>query len=313
MKVFAIVVTYNGMRWYEQCLGSLRESRHPVETVVIDNASSDNTVEYIKEHFPDVFLIESKENLGFAKANNIGIRYAIDHDADYVFLLNQDAWVEKDTLTKLLDTFDDNENVGIASPIHLNGSYSGLDSRFCALLPWQFTSDLYIGERKKYYQTTDVNAAAWLISSLCIRKIGGFDTSIFSHCGEDNNYCQRLRYHRLKLVVNTSCTICHDREHRDPSNDINRELWLEVIRKEEFAERWSNINVDYKMDAIIRSYKWKWIRSMAMFSFQKGKKYKEEMEICQSVKESREINKREGMHWLSVLDFGSEFVSICEK
>lgn len=312
MKIFAIVVTFNGMKWYDRCFGSLRDSETEVETIVIDNASSDETVEYIKRHFPGVYLVESKENLGFAKANNIGIRYAIDHEADYVFLLNQDAWVEKDTLTKLLGTFEDNERVGIASPIHLNGTYSGLDSRFCALLPWQFASDLYLGECKKYYQVADVNAAAWLVSSLCIRKIGGFDTSIFSHCGEDNNYCQRLRYHKMKLIVNTSCTICHDREYRNPNDDINRKLWTEIIRKEEVAERWSNINVDYQMDDIIGRYKWKWIRSMALFSFQIGKKYKEEMEICQRVKESREINKREGMHWLSVVDLGSEYASFLD-
>ena len=95
MKIFAIVVTYNGMRWYDRCFGSLRNSDMPVETIVIDNASTDETVSYIKEHFHEVCLIESKENLGFAKANNIGIKRALDNGADYVFLLNQDAWVEK--------------------------------------------------------------------------------------------------------------------------------------------------------------------------------------------------------------------------
>ena len=298
MKIYAIVVTYNGKKWYDRCFGSLRDSETPVETIVIDNASSDDTVEYIKNHFPQVHLIESKENLGFAKANNIGIRYAIDNDADYAFLLNQDAWIEKDTLTKLVQTFEDNENVGIASPIHLNGSYSGLDSRFCGVMPWQFTSDLFFGRCNKYYQVADVNAAAWLISSFCIKKIGAFDTSLFVHCGEDNNYCQRLQYHKMRLLVNTTCFICHDREHRDPNHDVNRTQWLEVIRKEEVAEKWSNVNVEYPLDSIIRSYRWRRFCSMAVFFFRKARKYKEELEICRSVKESREINKKEGLHWL---------------
>ena len=59
MKIFAIVVTYNGKKWYDRCLGSLRDSETPVETIVIDNASSDGTVEYIKARFPDVHLILS--------------------------------------------------------------------------------------------------------------------------------------------------------------------------------------------------------------------------------------------------------------
>ncbi len=119
MKIYAIIVTYNGMHWYDRCLGSLRESEIPVDTIVIDNASSDDSVAYIKEHFPEVHLIESKENLGFAKANNIGMRKALDDGADYVFLLNQDAWVERNTLTELIKSFRDNDSVGIAAPITL--------------------------------------------------------------------------------------------------------------------------------------------------------------------------------------------------
>lgn len=172
-KIFAIVATYNGKKWYDRCLGSLRNSEMPVETVVIDNASSDGTVEYIKTHFPNVHLIESDDNLGFAKANNIGIRYAIDNNADYVFLLNQDAWIERDTLTVLLRTFEENENVGIAAPLQLNGSCSGFDHYFAlyTLPHTSFASDLYLGKKQLYYEVQDVNAAAWLLSAICIKKL----------------------------------------------------------------------------------------------------------------------------------------------
>ena len=103
VKVFVIVVSYKGHRWYERCFSSLRESTIPIKTIVIDNASNDGTVEYIKSHFPEILLIESNENLGFGKANNRGLRYALDNGCDYVFLLNQDAWIEPDTLERLLD------------------------------------------------------------------------------------------------------------------------------------------------------------------------------------------------------------------
>ena len=78
-KLFVIVVTYKGHQWYDRCFTSLRESELPIQTIVIDNASNDGTVEYIREHFPEIHLIESKENLGFGRANNIGMRYALDH------------------------------------------------------------------------------------------------------------------------------------------------------------------------------------------------------------------------------------------
>ena len=103
VSIYTIIVTYNGLKWYDRCFGSLRTSDVPVHTVVIDNASSDGSVAYIREHFPEVTVIEEKENLGFAKANNVGMRYALDHGADYVFLLNQDAWiVQPDTLARMI-------------------------------------------------------------------------------------------------------------------------------------------------------------------------------------------------------------------
>jgi GT2 family glycosyltransferase len=101
-KIFVIIVTYKGHLWYERCFKSLRDSELPVQIIVIDNASNDGTVEYIRAHFPDIHLIESKENLGFGRANNLGMRYALDNGADYVFLLNQDAWIEPNTIGELV-------------------------------------------------------------------------------------------------------------------------------------------------------------------------------------------------------------------
>lgn len=103
MKVFVIIVAFNGKRWYDRCFGSLRLSTIPVQTIVVDNASNDGSVEYIKERFSEIHLIASQENLGFGRANNMAMRYALDHGCDYVFLLNQDAWVETDTFERLID------------------------------------------------------------------------------------------------------------------------------------------------------------------------------------------------------------------
>ena len=56
-RIFSIVVTYNGLQWYDRCLGSLQASEVPVTTIVIDNASSDGSVDYIRNHFPDVVFL----------------------------------------------------------------------------------------------------------------------------------------------------------------------------------------------------------------------------------------------------------------
>lgn len=82
-KIYFIIVTYNAMKWAEKCFSSLRNSSIPVHTIVVDNGSIDGTQDYIKSQFPDVELIQSAENLGFGKANNIGIEKAYKNGADF--------------------------------------------------------------------------------------------------------------------------------------------------------------------------------------------------------------------------------------
>lgn len=300
MKIFAIVVTYNGKKWYDRCLGSLRDSKTPVETVVIDNASSDDTVGDIREYFPDVHLIESDDNLGFAKANNIGIRYAIDNNADYVFLLNQDAWIERDTLTVLLRTFEENENVGIAAPLQLNGSYSGFDCLFATntLSRTDLVSDLYFGRKRPYYEVQNVNAAAWLVSAECMKNVGGFDTSLFIHYGEDDNYCQRVVFHGFRIMVNTMCTFCHDREFRKDKEKDYRE---KMIKRNPFLEEkfaLGNINNDVDFEVIIKSLRKSILKSYFKFSYNRIHHLREMMKALRQIQTSREINMRGGMNWL---------------
>ena len=296
-KIYAIVVTYNGKKWYDRCLGSLRDSETPVKTIVIDNASSDGTVEYIKAHFPNVHLIESKENLGFAKANNIGIQYAIDNNADYVFLLNQDAWIEKDTLTELLRTFEDNENVGIASPIHLNGGHTGLDKKFAHYMGEEFASDAFLQKTKHYYRRPFINAAAWLIGRSCIETVGGFDTLLFFHYGEDDNYCQRVLYHGLNIIANTRCTICHDRKDNADYQDKHRAMTsLTPFTRERVS--WGDINKGYDFAQMKNSLRKKGLKKLLLCKFQKARGIKQEIAYIELIESSRRINVEKGRHWL---------------
>ena len=70
-KIFVIIVTYKGKRWYDKCFQSLRESTIPVQIVVVDNTPGDEDVEYIRTYHPDIHLIKTTENLGFGRGNNI--------------------------------------------------------------------------------------------------------------------------------------------------------------------------------------------------------------------------------------------------
>src|SRR5450756_2587238 len=103
--VFVIVVNYNGIKYLKPCLSSLEQQTYPnYKIIVFDNASTDNSAEFIRQNFPKIKLIQAKRNLGFAEGNNLAIKFALDQEAEYVFLVNNDTDAEKDLIEKLIST-----------------------------------------------------------------------------------------------------------------------------------------------------------------------------------------------------------------
>ncbi len=210
-KVFAIIVTYNGMRWVDKCFSSLINSRHPVDVIVVDNNSSDNTVATIREKFPQVLIIQNAHNAGFGGANNQAIKIAVEQGADYVLLLNQDAWIERDTVGCLLESFRETKGYGILSPLHYNGDGSRLDTAFKGYISKMYDVDHLINSRtKQVYNAEFINAAAWMISRKCLEKVGGFGY-LFRQYGEDRDYVQRSLFYHEKMGFITTTKIFHDR------------------------------------------------------------------------------------------------------
>jgi GT2 family glycosyltransferase len=78
MKIFSLVVTYNGAKWIAGCLDSLKASSTDNEIIVVDNGSTDRTKTIVRESYPEVFLLENADNLGFGQANNQGLRMALE-------------------------------------------------------------------------------------------------------------------------------------------------------------------------------------------------------------------------------------------
>ncbi|ELV7524291.1 glycosyltransferase family 2 protein [Flavobacterium psychrophilum] len=205
-KIFVIIVTYNGSKWIEKCINSLLRSIYPINILVVDNCSTDDSVELLKR-FSEIHLIQFKENLGFGKANNIGIDYALNNKADYVFLLNQDTWVFDDTISNLVVMAQNNPSFGIVSPMHFSGDEKTLDKGFVTY----YNRNIEENAGKNIAIVPFVNAAAWLVSSACLQKVGGFE-SLFGHYGEDRNYCDRVLYHQFQIVIAKNAKICHDRK-----------------------------------------------------------------------------------------------------
>jgi GT2 family glycosyltransferase len=117
-RVAVIVLNWNGGQDTLDCLASLRQIDYPCfDVLVVDNSSTDGSIEAIRESFPEVSLIETGANLGFTGGNNVGMRRALDRGADYVLLLNNDTEVATDLLTCLVDAVEADPEVGIAGPL----------------------------------------------------------------------------------------------------------------------------------------------------------------------------------------------------
>lgn len=221
MKVFVIIATFNPALWIEKCFTSLYSSSIDLNVIVVDNGSIDNSPSIIKRDFPQVDYIQSTVNLGFGAANNIGIRKAYKQDADFVFLLNQDAWIESDTIEKLINTSQNYPEYGILSPIHLNGRGDNLDYNFSTFISAEkckgLISDIMVNNPlKEIYSVSFANAAAWLLTRKCVETIGGFNPS-FYHYAEDLNYAERVSYHGLKIGIVPDVRIYHDRQSKKVS------------------------------------------------------------------------------------------------
>lgn len=217
-KILVIIVTYNGMEWMERCITSVCSSSVPADIFVIDNGSTDGTQDYLMNCGKEIMFIQSEENLGFGRANNKGLEYAAKNGYDYVYLLNQDAWVEKDTFEILIRTHKKHPEFGILSPVQIEANGMHMDKNFLNSVALKsiesnFTEDQYFGTEREIYTSKDVMAAHWLISRDCLLRTGGFSPA-FRHYGEDNNYIDRAEYHRFKAGFVPATRAVHDRESR---------------------------------------------------------------------------------------------------
>ena len=213
-KVCAIVVTYNGMRWVEKCLNSIIHSTIALDLYIVDNGSTDGTFEYLHKSEKCLSLHQTKENLGFGKANNLALKEAFGKGYDFFLLLNQDAWIENDVIENLIAKMKAEPLYGISSPLHYNGEGNSLDTLFESYLSRieSYQQDLSTGSLKSVlYESKFINAACWLMSRKTLEKVGLFHP-LFDHYGEDDNYIDRLHYAELKLGIAPDSKAYHDRE-----------------------------------------------------------------------------------------------------
>jgi len=214
--VYTVVLTWNGRADTLECLPTVLAMPYPnMRVVLVDNASTDGTVPAVREAFPGVEILVNKENLGFAGGTNTGVRYALERQADYVFLLNNDVTVAEDTLGYLIQVAESEPDVGVLTPrIYYYYDHSRLWSVGGRKRPFTlaFTDpdinkpidDVYHGQRNVDY----VLGCGMLVRSEVFRTAGLLDEA-FIMCYEDLDFCLRVKRAGWRLVYVPQAKMWH--------------------------------------------------------------------------------------------------------
>jgi GT2 family glycosyltransferase len=191
-----LIINWNGKKWLKECLDSLLvQTYSEYEIIVVDNASVDGSVTFIRNNYPNVKIIQSTKNLGFAAGNNLGLKHA---KGNFILLLNNDTVADCDYLANFRKSFEDIPNLGAAqSKIIRMSNENKLDC--CGSYWTPFTLLYHIGVNKfanlpKYNQPFPVfsnKGASMLIRRDIIDEIGLFDDDFWCYY-EETDFCNRI-------------------------------------------------------------------------------------------------------------------------
>jgi len=198
------------------CLRSVLESNYPrLHIAVVDNASRDGTVEFVRRVFPQVTVIENQRNLGYAAGCNVGIRYALDKGAKYVFLLNNDTLVESGLIDLLVSWAESHPSDGILTPLicYTDKSkdvwFAGSRRRPLTLDTEEFGKGRTKRISVKQSREVDyVIGCAMFVRSQVLREVGLFDESFFMYY-EDLDLSIRAQTAGYKLRYVAGSAVWH--------------------------------------------------------------------------------------------------------
>lgn len=232
-----IIVNYNVKFFLYQTLLSLYKSLEGVDNdvYVVDNNSNDNSVEYIKKHFPNVIIIENKENVGFSKANNQAYKLS---NSKYILILNPDTVLKEDTIRTCLQVMESNPNVGAVGVKMIDGKGNYLpESKRGFPTPWasicKFSGLTHLFPKSKifasYYlghlsenETNKIEVltgAFMFIRSNLYREVGMLDERYFMY-GEDIDISYQITLKKFDILYISNTQIIHYKGESTPKKSL---------------------------------------------------------------------------------------------
>lgn len=213
MKVYLVVLNWNGADFIEECLDSLIKQSYPNEIVVVDNGSTDGSRELVERKYPNIHLLSEKKNHGFAGGVNIGINYAFGKGAEAVALFNNDAVADKQWLKKLVETLKKDAKTGIVTCKFMRSDKKHIDSTGDFYSTWgmpfprgrnQKDSGLFDNAGEVF----GASGGASLYRTKMLKAIGLFDKKFFAYF-EDVDISFRARLAGWKIVYQPEAMAYH--------------------------------------------------------------------------------------------------------
>lgn len=196
-KVVAVIISNSRQADTLACLASLKQSTYPnLSVLVLDNQSKDGTVPAIRAEFPEVIVIELSENKGYAGNNNLGLKMALDQQADWVFVLNDDTTLAPDCIDQLVKIGLSNAHIGLVGPLiyHANevsviqSAGGTIDRHWVAQHRGRNQTDT--GQFSDPAPVDWLSGCALLMRRQVVEALTGFDERFFMYC-EEVDWCLR--------------------------------------------------------------------------------------------------------------------------
>ena len=218
MKIAIVILNWNGKELLERFLPKLIKFSDESNIFVVDNNSTDSSIEFLNTHYSNIDIIINKSNLGYAEGYNVALQKI---KADYYVLINSDIEVTKDWLRPLIDLMDSNKQIAACQPKILSYKdskyfeYAGASGGFIDIFGYPFCrgrifNNLEI-DSSQYNDSIEIfwaTGACLIVRSSSFWEVGGFDNDFFAH-QEEIDLCWRLKNKSYKIMVEPESKVLH--------------------------------------------------------------------------------------------------------
>ncbi|MCL2027012.1 MAG: glycosyltransferase family 2 protein [Bacteroidales bacterium] len=219
MKIAVVILNWNGKKFLEKFLQNVIEySEHVAEVIVADNASTDDSVDFLKQNFPQIRLIQNAENGGFSKGYNDALKHV---EADYLVLLNSDIEVTENWIQPVIDVMESDQTIAVCQPkirsyyerekFEYAGAAGGFIDRFGYPFCRGRIFETIETDRKQYDDVCEIfwaTGAAMFVKASVYNEFGGLDEDFFAHM-EEIDFCWRVKNAGYKIMYCPNSTVFH--------------------------------------------------------------------------------------------------------